>query len=73
MSNFPVSFSFTDKQVKEIGKLLLDLGKLIFGSMVLGFFQSGLDPLIVLAYELTGLLFSMIFFIFGIMLLKEID
>lgn len=60
------------RQLEEIAKLYLDLGKLVFASLVLGFFQSNLDRSIVLIYELLGLLFSVGFFIMGIRLLKEI-
>jgi len=30
----------TNKQIEELAKLFLDLGKLTFASLVLGFFQS---------------------------------
>lgn len=60
------------RQVEELAKLYLDLGKLTFASLVLGFFQSNLNRSVVLTYELVGLLFSIGFFIMGIRLLKEI-
>lgn len=60
------------RQLEELAKLYLDLGKLVFVSLVLGFFQSNLDRSVVLVYEFLGLLFSVGFFIMGIRLLKEI-
>ena len=60
------------RQIEELAKLYLDLGKLIFASLVLGFFQSNLDRNIIIIYELVGLLFSVGFFIMGVRLLKEI-
>lgn len=60
-----------DKQIEELGKLLLDLGKLVFASLVLGFFQSDLPPTAILAYGLLGLIFSATFFIVGLQLLKD--
>lgn len=60
------------RQIEELAKLYLDIGKLIFASLVLGFFQSGLDTRVVLAYGLIGLTFSVGFFTMGIQLLKEV-
>ena len=68
-----VNLILTDRQVEELGKLLLDLGKLVFASLVLGFFQSDLSPATVMLYGLLGLIFSATFFIVGIRLLKEAD
>lgn len=61
----------TERQIEELAKLYLDLGKLTFASLVLGFFQSSLNSWLVLTYELIGLFFSIGFFIMGIRLLKE--
>lgn len=61
-----------DRQVEELAKLFLDLGKLVFASLVLGFFQSGLPVIVVLAYSLTGLIMSLGLFIIGLQLLKEV-
>lgn len=62
----------TDRQIEELAKLFLDLGKLTFASLVLGFFQSDLPQIIILAYGLIGLLFSFSFFIMGLVLLRRI-
>lgn len=59
-------------QINELAKLYLDLGKLVFASLVLGFFQSSLDKGTVLAYEFVGLCISLGLFIMGIRLIKEI-
>ncbi len=61
------------KQTEELAKLFLDLGKLIFASLVLGFFQSELTPNIILAYGLIGLTLSASFFIMGLKLLGETE
>lgn len=61
----------TERQIEELAKLYLDVGKLIFASLVLGFFQSGLDTRLVLSYGLIGLTLSIGFFTMGIQLLKE--
>jgi len=60
------------RQTEEFAKLFLDIGKLVFASLVLGFFQSGLPPLIVLGYSLIGLILSIAFFIMGLRLFKEV-
>lgn len=62
----------SDRQVEELAKLFLDLGKLVFASLVLGFFQSGLPVIIVLGYSLLGLIMSLGLFIIGLQLLKEV-
>lgn len=59
------------RQVEELAKLFLDVGKLTIGSLVLGFFQSNIDIRLSLAYSLVGLTFSMGLFIMGLSLLKE--
>lgn len=61
-----------DRQIEELVKLYLDIGKLIFASLVLGFFQSGLDIKLVLSYGLIGLTFSIGFFTMGIQLLRGV-
>lgn len=61
-----------NRQIEEVAKLLLDIGKLVLASLVLGFFQSKLDPSIVLAYSLIGLTVAFGLFIMGIKLLKEV-
>lgn len=61
----------SNRQIEELAKLYLDIGKLIFASLVLGFFQSSLDKQIVLAYGLIGLTLALGFFTMGIQLLKE--
>lgn len=59
-----------DRQIEELAKLYLDLGKLVFASLVLGFFQSNLERTTVLAYESVGLFISLGLFIMGIRLLR---
>lgn len=60
------------RQVEEVAKLLLDIGKLVLASLVLGFFQSSLPTQLILAYSLIGLTVAFGLFIMGINLLKEI-
>lgn len=63
----------TNRQIEELAKLFLDLGKLTFASLVLGFFQSNLPSNIILAYGIIGLIFSIIFFRMGLYLMKEVN
>jgi len=60
-----------NRQVEELAKLFLDIGKLVLASIVLGFFQSGLNPTLVFVYSLIGLTISLILFKMGLQLLKE--
>jgi hypothetical protein len=60
----------TERQIEELAKLYLDLGKLVFASLVLGFFQSNLQPTIIYSYGLLGLTISLGLFIMGLRLLK---
>lgn len=62
----------SNRQIEELAKLYIDLGKFIFVSLVLGFFQKNLDRQTIIAYGLIGLIFSIGFFIMGLKLLKEI-
>lgn len=62
----------TKRQIEEIAKLLLDLGKFVFATLVLGFFQSGLPSIIALGYGFIGLTLSVIFFTMSIILLREV-
>ncbi len=66
------NFVLNDRQVEELAKLLLDLGKLVFGSLVLGFFQSNLEPGIVLAYGILGLGMSFVLFAIGLSIMREV-
>ena len=61
---------FSALQVKTVSKLILDLGKIFFGSVVVGFFIPSLE--IPLAVFLSGTAFSLGLFIIGIKLLKSI-
>ena len=61
-----------DKQVEELAKLFLDLGKLVFGPLVLGLFQSSLRLWQAGLVAVSGLLLSMVLFILGIRLMKEV-
>ena len=62
----------TNHQIEELAKLSFDIGKILFASLVLGFFQSGLHPNLVLGYGLIGLTLATIFFIIGLQLFKEV-
>jgi len=62
----------TSRQIEELAKLFLDLGKLTFASLVLGFFQSNLQPITKISYEFIGLIIFSSFCIMGIQLLKEV-
>lgn len=63
----------TKRQIEELAKLFLDLGKLTFASLVLGFFQSNLPINIIYAYGIIGVIASMFFFYMGMKLIKEIS
>ena len=41
------------KQVEKLGKFLLDISKLIFGSMVLGLFSTEFGPVVVIVFGLV--------------------
>lgn len=60
------------KQKEELAKLYIDIGKLIFASLVLGFFQSKTDPITLFIVFALGLTFSIGFFILGLNLFREI-
>ncbi|MGH7204163.1 MAG: hypothetical protein ACREHC_06995 [Candidatus Levyibacteriota bacterium] len=55
----------TKRQVDALALLFLDMGKLTFASLLLGFFQTKTDPLIVFVIGIFGLTFSLAFFILG--------
>lgn len=61
-----------NRQVEELAKLFLDIGKLSFASLVLGFFQIKSDPVIVFVVGILGLTFSLGMFILGLKLFKEV-
>lgn len=42
------------RQVEELAKLFLDIGKLTVASLILGFFQSKTDPFVILIYGFIG-------------------
>ena len=58
------------RQIEELARLYLDIGKITFTSLVFGFFQAKSDPRIVFAVGLLGLTFSITLFILGLKLLK---
>ena len=60
------------RQIEEIAKLFMDIGKLVFVSLVLGFFQSTLSMPVALAYSLIGLTIAFGLFIMAIKLFKEV-
>lgn len=66
-----MNFVLNDKQTEKLADLLIDLGKLSFGSLVLGFFQSSLGVWAIFAYGLLGLLMSAGFCILGLKLFRE--
>ena len=57
------------KQVEELGKFLLDISKLVFGSMVLGLFSTDLSSWAVFGFGMVGLIFTATFCILGIKLI----
>lgn len=61
-----------NRQIEELAKLSLDLGKLVFASLVLGFFQSKLELVLSISYGLIGLTIAIAFFTIGLRLLKEV-
>ncbi len=61
----------TKRQIEGLATLFLDMGKLTFASLILGFFQTRTEPITVLFVGMLGLTFSLIFFILGLKLLKE--
>jgi len=60
-----------NRQVEELAKLFLDIGKLVLASLLFGFFQSDLNPTFIFLYSLIGLTISLILFKMGLQLLKE--
>ena len=63
----------TPRQIEETAKLYIDLGKLTFASLILGFFQFKSDPIVGLIVVILGLTFSMGFFILGLRVFKELE
>lgn len=66
-------FVMNNRQIEELAKTCLDMGKLLFASLALGFFQSNLPTSTILAYEFFGLTFSAGFIIMGLKLLGRIE
>jgi len=60
------------RQKEEFAKLFMDLGKLIFVSLVLGFFQITTEPIVVVFIAFSGLILSTVSFIIGLQLFKEV-
>lgn len=63
----------TKRQIEELAKLFLDLGKLTFASLVLGFFQSDLPQNIIFAYGIIGVTVSIVFFRMGLYLIRRVN
>lgn len=63
----------TSRQIEEAAKLSLDLGKLTFGSLILGLFQVKLNPLTLISVSLSGISISFALFLIGLSLFKEVD
>jgi hypothetical protein len=61
------------RRKEELSKLSLDLGKLTFASLVLGFFQLTSPTPLTFAYAFTGVIIAFAFFWFGFQILKEVD
>lgn len=62
----------TKRQLEELAKLFLDVGKLTLGSLVLGLFQLRLEPVLLLTVGVLGLTISIGMFILGLGLFKEV-
>lgn len=62
----------TSRQTEELAKLLVDLGKLVFASLVLGLFQVELEPKLMIGAAFLGLTISLGLFILGLKLFKEV-
>lgn len=62
----------TNRQIEELGKLYLDVGKLIIASLVLGFFQSNLSTQVIISYGLVGLTMAIGSIRMGLELFKEV-
>ena len=62
---------FTKSQLEVLSKLLIDIGKLFFGSVVVGFFVPSLN--IPLLTFVAGIIISIILFVFGVNLVRLID
>lgn len=60
------------RQTEEFAKLFMDLGKLVFASLVSGFFQLEYEPVIALTIIVLGLTGSVIFFIIGLSIFKRV-
>lgn len=66
------SLELNKKQTEKLADLVMDLGKLVFASLVLGLFQTDLGTLIFWGVAMLGLTIALGLFIFGIGLLKEV-
>ena len=62
----------SSRQLEELAKLFVDMGKLVFGSLVLGLFQAKLEPKLVIGVGFSGLTISLGLFILGLKLFKEV-
>lgn len=67
-----VSRSLTNRQKKELAKFSLDISKLSLGSWIFGLFASGFAEF-QMNLVILGLTFSILFFILGMILFKEVD
>ncbi len=61
------------RQTEELAKTYIDLGKLIFASLLLGFFQFKEAPILGISAVFIGLTFSVGFFILGLRMFKELQ
>lgn len=60
------------RQIEELAKLFMDVGKLTMASLVFGVLQITSNPTAVLIITFLGLTFSFGFFIMGLKLFKEV-
>lgn len=62
----------TERQIEEFAKLCMDMGKLIFVSLVVGFAQIKSNPISFIAISTFGLTFCMAFFTMGLKLFERL-
>jgi hypothetical protein len=72
---FPAEFfedaGFTSEQIDAISKLLLDLGKLVTGAVIVGYFIPGFSSAVSLSAFAAGGLISGLLYVAGIGILKK--
>lgn len=71
VSRFKDWISLSKRQTEELAKYSFDLSKLTLGSWVLGLFTTKVELLQVIVAT-TGLILSILFFIIGLKLFREV-